>query len=128
MKDENSERLKALNILNKHFKDEGNIGCLEDKQVKLVLNAMMEFQNMEIKNKYKTETENKTPDEILWNNLNTPTRDTIKNNLNAWDWIIKAIKEFGKQEYNKGFQRGLENNKEFSEEDIQSLTENKIMK
>ena len=42
---ENEEiRLQALRVLNEHFKYEGKFGCLEDRQVKLVLDAMIEFR------------------------------------------------------------------------------------
>lgn len=42
---ENEEiRLQALRVLNQHFKYEGKSGCLEDRQVKLVLDAMIEFR------------------------------------------------------------------------------------
>lgn len=41
---ENEEiRLQALKVLNEHFKYEGQLGCLEDRQVKLVLDSMIEF-------------------------------------------------------------------------------------
>lgn len=39
------ERLEALKILNEHFKFEGKLGHLEDRQVKLVIDAMIEFKN-----------------------------------------------------------------------------------
>ncbi len=41
---ENKEiRIQALRVLNEHFKHEGILGCLEDGQVRLVLDAMIEF-------------------------------------------------------------------------------------
>ena len=41
------KRLQALHILNDHFKNEGHLGCLEDRQIKLVLDAMIEFHDKE---------------------------------------------------------------------------------
>jgi hypothetical protein len=45
LNDEDKEiRLQALRVLNEHFKHEGKLGHLEDRQVKLVLDAMIEFK------------------------------------------------------------------------------------
>lgn len=40
-----NKRLYYLEILNKHFKNEGNIGCLTDRQVMLVLNTIEQIDN-----------------------------------------------------------------------------------
>jgi hypothetical protein len=42
------ERLTALNVLNKHFTTEVMYGCLTDRQVKLVLDAMIEFRQFDV--------------------------------------------------------------------------------
>lgn len=42
-------RLRALRVLNEHFKNEGHLGHLEDRQVKLVINAMVDFNQCENK-------------------------------------------------------------------------------
>lgn len=41
---DNEERIEALRVLNKHFEHSGHSECLEDAQVKLVLDAMIEFK------------------------------------------------------------------------------------
>jgi len=47
---ENKEiRLQALRVLNENFKHESKLGCLEDRQIKLVLDAMVEFRQLDIK-------------------------------------------------------------------------------
>lgn len=43
------KRMQALRVLNEQFKHEGKFGCLDDRQVKLVLDAMVEFREMDIK-------------------------------------------------------------------------------
>lgn len=42
------ERLTALDVLNKHFATEVMYGCLTDRQVKLVLDAMIEFRQFDV--------------------------------------------------------------------------------
>lgn len=42
--EEKKLRLEALQILNKHFRFQPKAALLEDYQVRLVLNAMIEFQ------------------------------------------------------------------------------------
>lgn len=60
------KRIQALRVLNEQFKHEGKFGCLDDRQVKLVLDAMIEFRELDIKGsgndcgyKYKQEIEDK---------------------------------------------------------------------
>jgi FtsZ-binding cell division protein ZapB len=76
------QKLKALNVLNEHFRGVSKIVCLEDEQVRRVLNAMIEF----LESYHSPKTEERSAEE---------TRKLIKDILGSLsDLEMASVKYF----------------------------------